>query len=250
MLYNIYLGFKFTLSYFSILPIPFRADDDLSKKQVVSSMLFFLPFVGFVIACLSVFIFGFIKYLDWFGAFFCAVLYMMLYGFLHIEAVADVTDAIYARHSGKDPYEVIKEPTIGAMGAIWTFIFILLKIGALTYLFLCGQIFEFIVIAVMSRVFLLILIWQNNFKSQFVGHLKNGLSPKIILFWMILLLVGGFAILGYKIFGILLFGFLSAFLIFKTISHKLGFSNGDVLGATLEGVEILSFILVVSLCHI
>jgi len=250
MLYDIYLGLKFSFSYFSILPITFRVDDDLSKKQVISSMLFFFPFVGFVIASLGIFVFGFIENLGWFGAFCCAILYMILYGFLHTEAVIDVVDAIYAKHSGKDAYAVIKEPTIGAMGAIWTFVLVLLKIGALSYLFLCGYIFEFIVIVVMSRTALLLLIWQNNFKSQFVEHLKFGLLPQIILFWVIVLLLGGFSILGYKIFGILLLGFFSAFLIFKTISHKLGFSNGDVLGATLEGVEILGFILVVSLCHI
>ncbi len=49
-----YLGLKFAFSYFSILPISFKNDVDLSTKEVLGSMLFFFPFVGLVLGLLTV----------------------------------------------------------------------------------------------------------------------------------------------------------------------------------------------------
>lgn len=37
---DIKLGLKFSFSYFSILPVNFKKDDDLSKKDILNNMLF------------------------------------------------------------------------------------------------------------------------------------------------------------------------------------------------------------------
>ena len=241
MLKNIYLGLKFSLSYFSILPISFKATDDLSHKKILAFMLFFLPFVGFILATLTVILFSFLSSLSWFGALISATFYMMLYGFLHTEAIMDVADAIYAKHSGKDAYKIIKEPTVGAMGVLYGTSFMLLKIVGISYLLVHGLFMEFIAISIISRLSLLLLFNIYEFRSSFLTTLKKSLTKPYIFGSFAL-----FSMVGYLLvsnFMILLFiGLLLALLISFVIKSKIGFVNGDVLGATLEGVEILLLI--------
>ena len=241
MLKNIYLGLMFSLSYFSILPISFKTTDDVSRREVLAFMLFFLPLVGFILATLTVVLFSFLNPLSWFGALISATFYMMLYGFLHTEAIMDVADAIYAKHSGKDAYEIIKEPTVGAMGVLYGSSLMLLKIVGIAYLFMQDCFMEFIAIAIISRLSLLLLFKVHPFRSSFATTLKSALT-KPYLFASFML----FSTLGYLLISnfmlLLLLGLLLALLISFVIKSKIGFVNGDVLGATLEGVEILLLI--------
>jgi len=239
-----YLGLKFAFSYFSILPISFKNDVDLSTKEVLGSMLFFFPFVGLVLGLLTVGVYSLLEPLAWYGAVISALVYMMLYGFLHTEAVIDVADAIYASHSGKDAYAVIKDPTVGAMGVLWAGSFVLLKVAGILFL-LTHQLFTpFIATLIVSRLALLVLFYTQTFKSSFATELKDALTPKT--FWSALVLFGtvGVLLTSFKFIVLLIFGFLLALMITQFIKTKLGFVNGDVLGCTLESVEIVLFMIV------
>ena len=237
-----YLGLKFTFSYFTILPINFKKEDDLSSKKVLNSMMFFLPFMGFVLGLIVVFLYGFLNHLDFLGALICAIIYMILYGFIHTEAILDVVDAIYAKHSGKNAYEVIKEPSVGAMGVLYAVSFVILKLSSIVYLLLNDLFFEFITILVISRFILIFLIKFFEFKSTFVNMLKESLSFNCFLFSFIFTIIMGIVLIGFKSLVLLFSGLLFSFLIFKFIKKTLGFLNGDALGMTLELVEILLFI--------
>jgi len=244
MLKNIYLGFKFSFSYFSILPINFKQSDDLSQKDVLGIMLLFFPFVGFILGIGTVILFSCLEHLEWYGTLFSAVTYMMLYGFLHTEAIIDVTDALYASHSKKDAYSIIKEPTVGAMGVIYAIVLVILKLAGIIYLFKHGFLMEFIAILIVSRLSLLMLFRVHNFQSTFATQLKNSLStPHLVVAFLLFIILGSLVIEQFIL--LLSVGLLLALSISFTLKHKLGFVNGDVLGATLEGVEILLFLGVV-----
>jgi len=236
------LGLKFVFSYFTILPINFKKEDDLSAKNVLNSMLYFLPFMGFVLGVLVVFLYGFFEKLDWLGALLCAVVYMILYGFIHTEAILDIVDAIYAKHSGKDAYVVIKEPSVGAMGVLYAVSFVILKLGAIVFLFLNNLFLEFISVLIISRFMLIFLIRVFEFKSTFVNLLKESLSFNGLLFSFIFTVLIILILSGFKSLFLLVLGFIFSFLIFKFIKKSLGFLNGDALGMTLELTEILLFI--------
>jgi len=241
MLKNIYLGLKFSFSYFSILPINFKTSNNLSQQTVLASMLSFFPLVGLTLGTVTVTIFLFLNHLEWYGALFSAVIYMMLYGFIHTEAVIDVADALYASHSGKDAYEIIKEPTVGAMGVLYAMGLIILKLAGITYLLTHSFFMEFISILIISRVSLLLLFKLHTFQSSFATQLKTALTiPYFTLSFIIFTLIG--TLLLSKFILLLIIGISIALLISYTLKSKLGFVNGDVLGATLEGVEILLFI--------
>jgi len=237
---NLYLGLKFSLSYFSILPINFKKSDDLSQKEVLASMLLFLPLVGFILGGLTVLLFSLIAHLEWYGAVISAVIYMMLYGFIHTEAVIDVADAIYASHSGKNAYEIIKEPTVGAMGVLYAIGSVFLKVSGIVYLLAHNFFMEFIAVLIISRLSLLMLFKVYHFKSSFSTLLKASLSKKYFITSLILYTILGSFLTNYFLF-LLLSGLALALLISFTIKSKIKFVNGDVLGATLESIEILLF---------
>jgi len=240
---NFYLGLKFSFSYFSILPINFKKSDDLSKKEVLASMLLFLPLVGFILGLGTVVLFSFLAHLEWYAAVLSAVLYIMLYGFIHTEAVIDVADAIYASHSGKDAYAIIKDPTVGAMGVLYAIGFVLLKVSGIVYLFTHNFLVEFVAVLIISRLSLLLLFKIHTFNSSFATQLKESFSSKYFITTYLIFMVIGSLLISNFIF-LLLGGMALALLISFYIKSKIGFVNGDVLGATLEAVEILLFLAV------
>jgi adenosylcobinamide-GDP ribazoletransferase len=244
-----YLGIKFALSYFTLLPIRFRTEDDLSDPRVLKSMLLSLPFVGVLLASLSIMIFIALESLGWLGALIAAVAYMVLYGFIHTEAVIDVADAVYAAHSGKDPYEIIKDPTVGAMGVLYGVSFTLLKIAALSTLLMDHLFLPFIAIALISRLGLLVLIRTYDFRSSFVSQLHANLR----LFPLILLIAAcgavGFYLLSWHFIVLIVVGVLTALLLCALAKKALGFINGDVLGMSLEGVELVLILTALLTCH-
>ena len=227
MFSDVYLGLKFAFSYFSIFPVRFKKSDELGREEVLLWMLFFLPLVGGVIASIS-----FLPYYFFQNILFLlvsAVLFEILTGFIHLEAVVDVVDAVFAKMGGKDAYKVIKEPTVGAIGVLWGVAFFVLKVAGYSYLLYHQRYFEIVMIAVFSRVLLLFLIWFFEFKSSFVTKLKESLSKFALVFW---------GLLSLKYLPFLAVGFISAWWMGK----KLGFKNGDVLGASLEVVEVSMFL--------
>lgn len=245
---NFYLGIKFSLSYFTILPITFKQTDDLRAPKVLSSMLFFFPFVGVILVSVTLLFYTFLfAKLGIYGAVISSVLYMILYGFIHTEAILDVVDAIYASHGGKNPYEVIKEPHIGAMGMLWGVGFLVIKVSLITYLLTNHLYFEFLVVAMISRFTLLPLIYFMEFQSSFVQKLKDSLSLKVILINLILVTLLGYYFINISFFLILVCGILSSLLMMRFLKKKLGFLNGDTLGTSLEISEILIIFMVVYL---
>ena len=242
-LQNFYLGLKFSFSYFSILPISFKVSDNLSHKHVLASMLFFLPFVGLILGLATVNLFFLLANLTWFGALISAIVYMSLYGFLHTEAVCDVADAIYASHGKKDAYTIIKEPLVGAMGVLFSTALILLKVAGIVFLFINNYIIEFIAILIISRLSLLLLFKVHEFRSSFATELKKSLTSFYIISSFVLFSSIGVMLISNFIY-LLPIGLILALLISYLIKNKIGFVNGDVLGATLEGIEVLLFIVV------
>jgi len=240
---NFYLGIKFSLSYFSIFPVSFSKNDDLSNPTILGSMLFFFPFVGLILGFMTVGIYLFFEHFGWYGAIISAVLYMMMYGFIHTEAIIDVVDAIYARHSGKDAYDVIKESTVGAMGVLYAVGFMLLKIAGIIYLLIHSMFSEFISILIISRLSLLMLIDTLEFRSSFVSQLKESLNWKVLISSFLLTLLVG-SLLNPLFIIIMVFGFVLALSIAIILGKQLGFLNGDVLGATLEIVELILFMII------
>jgi len=246
MLSDIYNGLKFSFSYFSILPIKFNDNINLHKKDILGSMLFFLPLVGMVLAIFSIGIFEVFSQLSYVGATIGAISYIILYGFIHSEAIIDVIDAIFAKHGGKDPYEVIKEPTVGAIGVFYGVFAILLKVVLLVYFLLNNLFFEFLAIVIISRIALQFLVIVSKFESTFVIELKKSFTQNYFFNSLFIFGLIGYILIGIKFFIYLIIALGISLIISKILKRKLGFINGDVLGFTLEIVELILLIILIT----
>lgn len=229
----------FSFSYFSIIPI-FVKNLEV-KEDTYKYTLFFLPFVGFVLALI---VLGVNLLLgNFFNAIYAslvsAVLYLFLYGFLHTEAIIDVVDAWFASFSGKDAHKIMKEPTIGAIGALYACCFIILKIAIITYILHEKQYFLFIIVLVFSRLNLIYLLQYFGFnKDSFLSlAFKSAGVLKLKMFALIYFFIP--LMFSLKVFVLFSLSLLCFYIILKILSNKFNFVNGDCLGFTLEHTELI-----------
>lgn len=171
----------------------------------------------------------------------------VLTGGLHLDGLADTTDAF---SSGKDKQgllEIMREPHIGTMGVLALISVIMLKVGILSSLNLWTKNIALILMCVLSRWSLTLPLYlfsyaRNEGKAKvFFGALS---FPGFIAASIVTLL---FAVLIWNWKGLTVFTAASIFsYFFGTYSNrKIGGITGDILGATVELNEV--FILLVCL---
>jgi cobalamin synthase len=136
--------------------------------------------------------------------------------------VCDTIDGWYASLSKKDVYEVMKEPQIGAIGALGAFCLVLLKVAILTYLFYLEAFWVIIISLVLSRfVLYFILDLEIHEKSSFLIYMKNVKQKSFIIDTSLFFI-------DYLVRKIT-----------KKLVEKIGFINGDISGFSIEIIEIL-----------
>ena len=219
---NIISGIMYAISYFTAMPVKLKKFD--ANKQFYKGVLIALPFIGLMFgAIISALHIGF-SYLvpAWYSAVFLSIIYLFMYGFLHLEAVADTIDGWYASFAKKDVYEVMHEPQIGSIGAIGSFCFVLLKVLAITYLLANFHYIAVIIVLGLSRLSVLFsLAFEFHEKSYFAIALKNSVKVSIVLKILFLPIA-----------------FLTK-IILKKLQKQLGFLNGDTIGFSIELIEII-----------
>ena len=236
---NITHAFLFAISYFSTLPI-FKKELDI-KEETYKYTLFFFPLVGLILALITL---GVNLFLNQFfhpvySAIVSAVIYLALYGFLHLEAICDVADGWFASYSGKDVYKIMKEPTIGAIGAIYSFCFVILKVAIITYVLIEEYYGLFILALIFSRLNLMYLLQsfkfnQNSFLALAFAK-DNVLNLKIIALVFVVLCM----FLTSNVLTLFIISLLSFYIVMKILNKKFGFVNGDCLGFTIEHTELI-----------
>ena len=232
-------AFYFALSYFSIIPVfvkDMKIDNDTYKYTLA-----LLPLVGAILASLVI---GLNIVLNEFfnplySAFVSSILYLFLYGFLHLEAICDVIDAWFASYSGKDPYSIMKEPTIGAIGALYAFSFVLLKVGISTYVLYEEQYALFFVVLIFSRLNFMYLLGFFKFsKDSFLSLAFQGAGVgKVKVYALIYVIVLWFLLPSALV--LLFISMVSFYFVLKILNKKFSFVNGDCLGFTLEHTELI-----------
>jgi len=215
-------GIIYAISYFSIIPIKLTKFE--ANKNFYKGVLFGLIIVGLILSVLISVLFILFNLImpNWYSAILISIIYLFLYGFIHLEAVADTIDGWFASLSKKDVYAVMHEPQIGSIGAIGAFCFVLLKILALSFLLVNEQ-FIFIIIALTlsrSSIFFALDL-QFHIKSSFILSLQNSLKTNT-LFKLILLPIN-----------------ILTKAILNKLKKQLGFLNGDTLGFSIELIEII-----------
>ncbi len=226
---NFINGIIYSLSYFTILPV--SVSNFEANHNFYRGVIFGLPISGLVLAILTISLFALLPFQLIYKAIFCAILYLFFYGFIHLEAVADTIDGYFASLSNKNIYAVMKEPQVGAMGAIGAFCFVLLKIIALFFLLYYEQYLAIMLALFFSRFSIFFALdFDFHPKSTFLNSLKSSISTSVI----------------FKII-FLPFNMLTKFILLQ-LKKKLGFLNGDTVGFTIELQEIIFLNIGVALC--
>lgn len=213
-------GLLYGISYFTTLPIKLKRFE--ADHKFYSGVVYSLPLSGLILALITCLLFLILPFPTIYKAIFVAIIYLFLYGFIHLEAVADTIDGYLASLSEKDVHSIMKEPHIGAIGAIGTFCIVLLKVLAIAYL-LYSEMYIFILLAfILSRSTIFSSLELEFHKdSKFIESLQNSYKTNVILKTILLPL---------NVFTKVHLSF---------IKKKLGFLNGDTLGFHIEITELI-----------
>lgn len=225
-------GFCIALQFLTRIPLPHCRDHD---PDHISRSVLFYPLVGLVIglvlAALAVLL---INTPTGVAAALLLTLWVGLTGALHLDGLADCTDAWVGGWGDKSrTIRIMKDPTSGPMAVCALILTLLLKWTALTAI-LDKQLFGYLLLVpVLGRTAMMSLMLSTPYvSSQGLGeallrHLPTGLAWQIVSA-STLLLAWGLGVLPIIASLIVIVGVRYAAM------QRLGGVTGDVYGAALE----------------
>ena len=235
----------YALRFMTILPIPWKENEDLVKVSRSSGVF---PLVGFIIGLLLAgtgFLFQSLP--STVIAVTQTLLWIFLTGGLHLDGLSDTFDGIGSRQDRDKTLEIMKDSNIGAFGAIALISQILLKYVLISEL---NNISYWLIIIppVTGRWGQLISIYyyrsardsgMGKFFKDYIRkyELIQGLLITVVSYCLILPIPG---ILLLPVHAVLIFG------ISTGISRKLGGLTGDVYGLICETGESATLLLLMA----
>ncbi|MEI7903873.1 MAG: adenosylcobinamide-GDP ribazoletransferase [Candidatus Firestonebacteria bacterium] len=171
------------------------------------------------------------------------IFFVYLTGALHLDGFVDTVDGFYGNRRKEDIFVIMKDSRIGAMGAVWLGLLLILK----AWLFISlGQelVPALILAAVLSRAAIVLEMRlapaakKNSLASVFCDKLTLMQTAAALLFALIVSLFCG-------IKGIMLFAWtvLAAVALVKYFKSRIGGLTGDTVGFSAEFLEISVLVL-------
>ena len=225
-------GFKIAWTMFTTIPL-FKT----FKENVYGESVAMYPLVGFI---LGAFVYGvYIVLTPLLPPLHLSVLlfviYTLLYGALHVDGFADVVDGWFASFS-KEPLAVMKDSHIGAMGVVFVFLLMALKLSSVVHL---SNMAYIIPVLMLSRYAVLIGIYFFPYKGRGMGSLpKQQFKKEHLVVASIYTSVVALLFFGLSAVFYLLLSVLSVVLLSRLFVKKFGTLNGDMYGATIELTEL------------
>lgn len=165
------------------------------------------------------------------------VFFILLYGAIHLDGFADTVDGLFVYEKEK-ALEVMKDPNIGAMGAIFVFLFLIIKLSSFLAL---HDLFLFVLVPMLSRYGAVVAIKKYDYvrKDGIATLAKNELTRKIFIFSSLFVFAVG-AVFDFKIFLLLfVFTIVSTLVLCEFFKKKYDGLSGDMYGFVIEINELL-----------
>lgn len=249
-------GILLALQFFTSIPV--RKELPMERRHI-TAMYGALPFIGILIGLAMT---ASILLSEWlgFGSVLASALTLFvgiaLTGGLHLDGVADTSDAYFSYRDKERRHEILEDPRIGAFGTLGLIVFILLKFALLQELVASHQANGYVLIAVpfLARcVMVLYFVTTKPAKTSgmaafFLGKLNR--TP--LIGWTIVCISGGLVALGIILetaaLPLVLSGVIGgSLLLYRSWTiRNFGGVTGDLSGAFIEGMEVVLWITVLS----
>ncbi|MEZ4673775.1 MAG: adenosylcobinamide-GDP ribazoletransferase [Caldilineaceae bacterium] len=165
-------------------------------------------------------------------------LWAILTGGLHLDGLADCCDGLLAPVAPARRLEIMRDPRSGAFAVIGLILLLLLKTAALATMPTAGA--ALLVAPTGARWLLLWIARQPAARSGGLGaEFQNGLTPRSLLFALLLPLVLVGILHQWQLWPALLAALIATWLLARFARQRLGGVTGDVYGLTVEVSELV-----------
>ncbi len=227
------LGLRLAFSMMTILP--FRMHEFRAGMNGVAAAYYPTVglFLGGVICALYAMLHGVLS--ESFLRVALFVLFAALYGALHLDGFVDTIDGLFAPASRA--LEVMKEPAIGAMGAIYGFLFLALK---LTAFFSLPDIGLFLLIPMLSRFGGGLAIYAYPYVRQSgMGYAAKKEFTTPLFVYSALLVGAAVWLIDARFFWFFALTVVVSLAIGGFLNRRFGGLSGDMYGFVIESTELV-----------
>jgi len=232
-------AFKLSWAMMTAIPLFNKFSD---RKDLAGKSVAFYPLVGLVLGLMIWVISIPIEMIfpETVAPYILFVLYTLSYGALHTDGLADILDALLSYKPADEAIKILKDPNIGAQGAVYLFLFLILK----AVLFSTVSLFHFIAIPLLSRFAIVIAMKQFSYLSS--GSMAKSQTAQltktdVIIAASSVLFIFPFA--GLNALFMIPLAILTPLVVGKVITKRLGGLNGDSYGTVVEITELVLLLL-------
>lgn len=232
---KLFLGFALAFSMLTTIPF-FKVHN--FYKGINGFAVMFYPFIGLLLGAVLATIFYVLEGLvdqNYLYA-FIFTLWVTLTGALHLDGVADSFDALFVPKAKREA--VLKDPHIGAMGMIFTLLFLLLKLSAFMQM---QAVYLLPMLLMLSRLNSVLAIFLFDYiRRDGMGSLaKSELS-----LWQVVVAVLTVAVIAWfdnsdAFLWMALLSLVSLASIYFVAKRYFGGFSGDLYGLLIESSELV-----------
>lgn len=244
-------GLLINLQFFTSIPIPFELPMD--KAHLEKSIKTF-PLLGLLQGVIyALILYGFLHWTPFSiltAAFAVWIAGIMLTGGIHLDGWMDASDAFFSYQDRVKRLEIMSDPRTGAFGVLSVIVLLSARFLFIYEVIQMIHPVSYVLIALLpffsKMVMGVLLLKVKAAKKEGLGPLFKNAANERTLFvypiYIVILLVIAAVFLKEAIWGMLFFILVSGFiflLLRKKIVTWFGGMTGDILGASVEGTEVL-----------
>ncbi len=231
-------GLILAIQFLTRLPAPQLRE--LDPARMPRSAPWF-PLVGLLIGVLLAAALWLGSRIDpWLGALLALLVWVWVTGALHLDGLADMSDALGAAHRDRERFlAVLSEPHLGTFGAVSLLLQLATKLVLLMLLARSGHYWAVLLVPAWARWGVLSWARLPALKPGLGEWLGKQITRSMIWLWGVLLLAGCAMVPALAVMPILVLAWR------RFLLRRIGGMTGDLLGAGIEVLESLALLLLV-----
>ncbi|MFD0825902.1 adenosylcobinamide-GDP ribazoletransferase [Neobacillus sp. M.A.Huq-85] len=243
-------GFFIALQFFTAVPVRRELPMDAEHLgKAVQAFPLLGMFQGIIYAVLLYLLKEFTPFSHLAVAFFLWLVTILLTGGIHLDGWIDASDAYFSYGSKEKRLEIMKDPRTGAFGVLSVIVLLSCRLFFIFEITENSSLLTFVFIAAIpffSKCVMGVLLVKvpSAKKEGMAAMFQQAVSPKLVLIYpvFIILFIALVVFLNEKVIGVIILLLAAAgcyLLCRRKALNWFGGITGDVLGASVEGTEIV-----------